>query len=153
MALASPFGPAIAVVGAVGLGGPVIAAAVTIVGGHFRILRRVRRLGLSIALGRRLAFGRGLAIGTVLGRCGRRGGGGLFGVINGIRRLGIERLPVRDRDLVVVGVDFVEGQEAVAIAAVVDKCRLERGLHAHDLGEIDVSLELLPGSRFEVEFL
>ena len=36
-----------------------------------------------------------------------------------------QRLPVRDRDLVVVGMDFVEGEEAVAVAAVVDEGGLQ----------------------------
>src|SRR5262249_57266997 len=39
---------------------------------------------------------------------------------------GDQRLPVGDRDLVVVGMDFAERQEAVAIAAVFDERRLQR---------------------------
>ena len=39
--------------------------------------------------------------------------------------LGDQRLPVGDRDLVVVGMDFVEGKKAVAIAAVVDEGGLQ----------------------------
>ena len=35
-----------------------------------------------------------------------------------------QRLPVSDRDLIVVGVNFAEGEEAVTVAAVID----ERGL-------------------------
>jgi len=49
--------------------------------------------------------------------------------------------------------DFVEGQEAVAVAAVVDEGGLERGLHACDLGEIDVAAQQLSGCAFEIEFL
>ena len=39
--------------------------------------------------------------------------------------LGDQRLPVGDRDLVVVGMDFAEGKKAVAIAAVVDEGGLQ----------------------------
>ena len=76
-----------------------------------------------------------------------------LGVAMGALFLLDQRLPVGDRDLVVVGMDFAEGEEAVAIAAVVDEGGLERGLHAGDLGEIDVAAKLLAVSRLEVEFL
>ena len=59
-------------------------------------------------------------------------------------RLGLlrqQRLPVGDRDLVVVGMDFAEGQEAVAVAAVVDEGRLQRRLDARHLGEIDIAAQ------------
>ncbi len=64
-----------------------------------------------------------------------------------------QRLPVGDRNLVVVGMDFGERQEAVAVAAVIDEGRLQRRLHARDLGEIDVTAKLLAVSGLEVEFL
>ena len=38
---------------------------------------------------------------------------------------GDQRLTIRDRDLIIVRMDFAEGEEAVTIAAVVDKCGLE----------------------------
>ena len=47
---------------------------------------------------------------------------------------GDQRLPVGDRDLIVIRVDFVERQETVAVAAVVDERRLQRGFDAGDLG-------------------
>jgi hypothetical protein len=37
-------------------------------------------------------------------------------------------------DLIVIGMDFREGQEAVAVAAIVHERRLERWLYAGDLG-------------------
>src|SRR5206468_3313504 len=46
---------------------------------------------------------------------------------------GDQRLPIGDRDLVVVGMDFGERQEAMAIAAVVDEGGLERRLYARNL--------------------
>jgi hypothetical protein len=45
-----------------------------------------------------------------------------------------QRLPVGDRYLVVVRVDFREGKEPVSVPAVVDERRLERGFDAGDLG-------------------
>ena len=67
--------------------------------------------------------------------------------------LGDQRLPVGDRDLIVVGMDFGERQEAVAVAAVIDERRLQRRLNARDLGEIDVTAKLFAVSGLEVEFL
>jgi len=61
--------------------------------------------------------------------------------------------PVGGRDLVVVGVDFREGEEPVTVAAVVDERRLERRFDPGHLGEIDVTPELLLGGGLEVEFL
>ena len=67
--------------------------------------------------------------------------------------LGDQRLPVGDRDLVVVGMDFRKRQEAVAVAAVIDEGRLQRRLNAGDLGEVDVTAKLFAVGAFEVEFL
>ena len=67
--------------------------------------------------------------------------------------LGDQRLPVGDRDLVIVRMDFRERQEAVAVAAIVDKGRLQRRLDARDFGEIDVTAKLLAVGALEVEFL
>ena len=60
--------------------------------------------------------------------------GGVLGRLGRARLLGDQRLPVGDRNLVIVGMDFVEGEEAVAIAAVIDERRLQRRLYARDLG-------------------
>jgi hypothetical protein len=64
-----------------------------------------------------------------------------------------QRLPIGDRDLVVVRVDFAEGKETVPVAAVVDEGRLQRRLDPGYLGEIDVSAKLLAVSGLKVEFL
>ena len=66
--------------------------------------------------------------------------------------LGDQPFAVGDRDLIVVGMDFREGQEAVAVAAILHERRLQRRLDADDLGEIDVALEGLAGRRLEIEF-
>ncbi len=59
-----------------------------------------------------------------------------FGVL-----LGDECLTVGDGNLVIVGMDFREGEEALAVAAILDEGRLQRRLYARDLGKIDVALE------------
>src|SRR3546814_20799759 len=86
-----------------------------------------------------------------------RGGAGIFRgldrrrldivvVADVIRRLGLERgllgqqrLAVGDGDAVVVGMDFAERQEAMAIAAVFDEGRLQRRFEPRYLGEVDVT--------------
>ncbi len=64
-----------------------------------------------------------------------------------------QRLPVGDRDLIIVGMDFAEGEEAVAVAAIIDERRLQRRFDARDFGEIDVAAKLFTLRRLEVEFL
>jgi hypothetical protein len=66
--------------------------------------------------------------------------------------LGDQPLAIGDRDLIVVGMDFGEGQEAVAIAAILHERRLQRRFDANDLREVDVSLEGLAGRGLEIEF-
>ena len=60
---------------------------------------------------------------------------------------------VGDGDLVVVGMNFAESEETVAVAAIFDKGRLQGGFDPGDLGEVDIASELPPGGGFEVEFL
>ena len=88
---------------------------------------RVRALGARVGLGLGFGFGLGFLL--------------------------QQRLPVGDRDLIVVGMDFVEGQEAVAVAAVVDEGRLQRRLDARHLGQIDVAAQQLAGGQLVVELL
>jgi hypothetical protein len=63
-----------------------------------------------------------------------------------------QRLTVGNRNLIVIGVDFAEGQKAVAIAAILDKGGLERRLYASDFGEIDVAAQLLALGGLEIKF-
>jgi hypothetical protein len=60
-------------------------------------------------------------------------------------------LPVGDRDLVVVGMDFAEGEEAVAVAAIFNESGLERGFDPCDLGEVDIPAQLLALRGLEVK--
>ncbi len=64
-----------------------------------------------------------------------------------------QRLPVGDGNLIIVGVDFREGQEAVSVAAVIDERRLQGRLDPRDFGEIDVTAKLPAVGALEVEFL
>jgi hypothetical protein len=62
-----------------------------------------------------------------------------------------QRLTVGDRDLVVVGVDFAEGEEAMPVAAILDEGGLKRRFYARDLGEVDVAAQLLALGSLEVK--
>ena len=54
--------------------------------------------------------------------------------------LGLEQsLTVGDRDLIVIGMDFAEGEEPVAVSAVFHEGRLERRFDPGDLREIDIA--------------
>jgi hypothetical protein len=50
-------------------------------------------------------------------------------------------------------VNFAEGQKAVTVSTIIDEGRLQRRLDARYLGEIDISLELLASSGFEIELV
>ena len=59
--------------------------------------------------------------------------------------LGLEReqaLPVGNRDLVVVWVDFPECEEAVPAAAIFNEGGLQRGFNPHHFGEVDIAFQL-----------
>lgn len=62
-------------------------------------------------------------------------------------------LTIGNRNLIVIGMDFAEGQKAMAIAAVFDEGGLQRRLDARDFGEIDVAAQLLALGRLEIKFL
>jgi hypothetical protein len=63
-----------------------------------------------------------------------------------------QRLPIGHGDLVVVGVDFVKGEEAVAVAAVFDECGLQRRLNARHLGKVYAAAQKFAGGTFIVKF-
>ncbi|MCS3449141.1 MULTISPECIES: hypothetical protein [Bradyrhizobium] len=62
-----------------------------------------------------------------------------------------QRLTVGDRDLVIVGMDFAEGQEAVPVAAILDEGGLQRRLYARNLGEINVAAQLFALGGLEIK--
>jgi len=61
-------------------------------------------------------------------------------------------LTIGDRNLIIVGMDFAEGEEAVAVAAIFDEGCLQRRLYARDLGEIDIAAQLFALGGLEVKF-
>jgi hypothetical protein len=63
-----------------------------------------------------------------------------------------QRLTVGDRDLVIVRMDFAEGQKTVAVAAIFDEGRLQRWFYARDLGEVDIAAQLLALGGLEIKF-
>ena len=77
----------------------------------------------------------------------------IFGGALGAALFVDQGLPVGDRDLIVVRMNFAERQEAVAVAAVIDKGGLQRRLNARHFRQIDIASELFTLSRLEVEFL
>ena len=62
-----------------------------------------------------------------------------------------QRLPIGDRDLIIVRMDFAEGEEAVAVAAIFDEGGLQRRLYARNLGEVDIAAQLLALRGLEVK--
>jgi hypothetical protein len=62
-------------------------------------------------------------------------------------------LTVGDRNLVIIGVNFAERQEAVTVAAIFDEGGLQRRLYARDFGEVDVAAQLFALGGFEIKFL
>jgi len=62
-----------------------------------------------------------------------------------------QRLTVSNRNLIIVRMNFAEGEEAVAIAAILDERRLQRRFYARDLGEVDVAAQLLALGGLEIK--
>jgi hypothetical protein len=63
-----------------------------------------------------------------------------------------QRFAIGDGDLVVIGMDFAEGEEAVAVAAILDEGRLQRRFYARDLGKVDVAAQLFALGGLEIKF-
>jgi len=98
----------------------------------------------AVAAAARVAVARPAPIGAVVGFFLGLAVGTLVGLDQG--------LTVGDRDLIIVGMDFREGEEAVAVAAIFDKGCLQRWLYPRDLGEIDVAAQLLALGGLEIKF-
>src|SRR5690606_3854748 len=100
---------------------------------------RRRRLGRGRAVlddGAAHALAMAAAARTAVARAAAAGAVFVFFLGLAVRALvGLDqRLPVGDGDLIVVRMDFAEGEEPVAIATVLDERGLKRRLHARDLG-------------------
>ena len=63
-----------------------------------------------------------------------------------------QRLTVRHRNLVVIRMNFREGEEPVAVAAIIDEGCLERRLYPRYFGEVYVAPQRSFACRLEVEF-
>ncbi|WP_441519625.1 hypothetical protein [Bradyrhizobium sp. 2TAF24] len=98
---------------------------------------------LAMATATRTAVARTPAVRTVLRLFFRLAMGAFVGLD--------QRLPVGDGDLVVIGMDFAEGKEAMPVAAVFDEGGLQRRFDPCDLGEIDITAELLALGRLEIK--
>ena len=109
-----------------------------------RVLDDLALDALAIAAAARIAVARTAAVGAVFAL--------LFGLAMGALVRLDQRLAIGDRNLIIVGVDFAEGQEAVAVAAIFDEGRLQRRLYARDLGEVDVAAQLLALGGLEIKF-
>ena len=64
-----------------------------------------------------------------------------------------QRVAIGLWDLIIIGVDFAEGEEAVAVSAIIDERRLQRRFDPGHLGKIDIPFELLVLGGLEVKFL
>ena len=72
---------------------------------------------IALAATARVAVARAAAVGTILGF--------FFGfAVRALVRLD-QRLPVGDRNLIIVGVDFAEGEKTVTVAAILDEGGLQ----------------------------
>jgi hypothetical protein len=91
----------------------------------------------------RVAVARAAAAGAIFGFFFRFAVGALVGFD--------QRLTIGDRDLVIVGMNFAEGQEAMAVAAIFDEGRLQRRFDPRDLGEINIAAQLLALRGLEIK--
>ena len=102
---------------------------------------RAARVVIVFAAGLAAAFAIAVLIGAIHGIFP----GACVDVVAGVIRrrfLGRQRLAVGDGNLIIIGMNFAERQEAVTVSAILDERRLKRRLDAGYLSEIDISLEL-----------
>jgi hypothetical protein len=98
---------------------------------------------VATATAARIAMARPAAVGTVFGF--------FFGFAMGAFVGFDQGLTVGDRNLIIVRMDFAEGQEAMAVAAIFDEGRLQGRLHARDLGEVDIAAQLFALGSLEIK--
>jgi len=60
-------------------------------------------------------------------------------------------LPVGDRDLIIVRMDFAEGEKAVPVTAVFDEGGLQRRFYARDFGKVDIAAQLFALGGLEIK--
>ena len=64
-----------------------------------------------------------------------------------------QRLTVVHRDLIIVRMDFAEGQEAVAVTAEIDEGRLQGRFHPRDFRKIDIAFDLFFECGLDIVFV
>jgi len=99
---------------------------------------------VAMAAAARVAVPGAAAVGTIFGFLLGLAMGALIGLD--------QRLAVGHRNLIVVRMDFAEGQKAVAVAAIFDKGGLQRGLYARHFGEVDIAAQLFALGGLEIKF-
>jgi hypothetical protein len=99
---------------------------------------------LAVAAAARIAMARAATVGAVFAF--------FLGFAMGALVRFDQRLAIGDGNLIIVRVNFAEGQEAVAVAAIFDEGGLQRRLYARDLGEVDVAAQLFALSGLEIKF-
>jgi hypothetical protein len=60
-------------------------------------------------------------------------------------------LTIGDRNLIIVRMNFAEGEKAVAVAAIFDEGGLKRWFYARDLGEVDIAAQLFALGGLEIK--
>ncbi len=99
---------------------------------------------VAIAAAARVAVARTAAVGAILGF--------LFGLAMGAFVRLDQRLTIGDRYLIIIGMNFAEGQEAMAIATIFDEGGLQRRFDPRDLGEINIAAQLFALRGLEIKF-
>jgi hypothetical protein len=117
-------------------------------------LRGLRRIGagvlddlaldaFAIAAAARVAMTRTAAVGAI------------FGFFLGLAMSALVRLDqglaIGDRDLIIVRMDFAEGEKAVTVAAILDEGSLQGWFYARDFGEVDIAAQLFALSGLEIK--
>ena len=92
---------------------------------------RIAMTRTAVAAGAILAFFLGLAMGALV-------------------RLD-QGLAIGDRNLIIVRMDFAEGEKAVTVAAIFDEGSLQGWLYARDFGEVDIAAQLFALSGLEIK--
>jgi len=104
---------------------------------------------VAISAPARIAVTRAAAVAAVVGAVFALFLGFAMGAFVGLD----QGLTVGDRDLVIVGVNFAERQEAVTVPAVFDERGLQRRFYACNLGEVDIAAQLFALGGLEIKFL
>jgi hypothetical protein len=81
--------------------------------------------------------------------------GAIFGFFLGLAMGALVRLDqglaIGDRNLIIVRMDFAEGEKTVTVAAILDEGSLQGWLYARDFGEVDIAAQLFALSGLEIK--